>query len=117
MVRKAAWILMALPVLLPAQPPRMPRPWWDHEVNSRLNLSEAQRAQIRQIQRDFRPRMVELRNAVTKADNDLKTAFNESPVDQAKANDAIDHLAAARADLTKAVSQMDLQLRMILTAE
>ena len=38
-------------------------------------------------------------------------------MDQTKANDAINQLAAARGELTKAVSQMDLKLRMILTAQ
>lgn len=109
-------LILLAPVLLCAQP-RGPRPWWDSEVSRQLNLSDAQLKQIRQTQRDFRPRMVELRDEVTKAESDVEAAFNEDPVDQNKANDAINRLATARGELTKAVSQMDLKLRMILTPE
>lgn len=109
--------LLAIPALLCAQPPRGPRPWWDSEVAKDLNLSEAQTKQIRQTVDDFRPRMKEVRTAVNQAEKDVQTVFDTDPVDEAKANDAINRLAAARAELTKAVSQMDLKLRMTLTAQ
>lgn len=107
----------ALPVLLLAQPPRGPRPWWDGEVAKDLNLNDVQTKQIAQTLKDFRPRMFEVRAEVNKAEAAVQTAFNQDPVDQAKANDAINQLAAARGEMTKAVSQMDLKLRMILTAD
>ncbi len=111
------WCLLAIPALLCAQP-RGPRPWFlDSEVTKDLNLSDAQTKQIQQTVRDFRPRMTDVRTAVNKAEKDVETVFNEDPVDEAKANDAINRLASARADLTKAVSQMDLKLRMTLTAQ
>ena len=47
----------------------------------------------------------------------LQAAFDESPVDQAKSNAAIEHLAAARSDLFLATSQMDLKIRTVLTDE
>jgi len=105
-----------LPATLCAQFPRGPRPWWDGRLAKDLNLTDAQTKQIRQTQDDFRPRMLQLRSDVNKAESAVNALFNEDPVDQAKANDAINQLAAARAELTKAVSQMDLKLRMILTA-
>jgi Spy/CpxP family protein refolding chaperone len=110
-------LILLFPLLLCAQAPRGPRPWWNSELIKELNLSEAQAQQFRQTPLDFRPRMVELRRAVTKAETDLQAAFEEDPVDQNKANEAINRLAAARSELTKAVSQMDLKLRMILTAQ
>lgn len=100
-----------------AQPPRSPRPWWDSEVSRQINLSDAQIRQIRMTQKEFRPRMMELRDTVNKAETEVDAAFNEDPVDQAKANDAIDRLATARGELTKAVSQLDLKLRMVLTMQ
>jgi Spy/CpxP family protein refolding chaperone len=113
--------VLLIPVLLGAQlfgqPPRGPRPWWDSELTKDLNLSDAQTKQIRQTQQDFRPRMFELRAAVNKAEADLQAAFDEDPVDQNKANDAINRLAAAHSELTKAVSQMDLKIRSVLTAQ
>ncbi len=108
--------ILLIPGLLCAQP-RGPRPWWDSEVAHELNLTDAQMKQIRQTQNDFRPRMRELRDEVAQAESTVESAFNEDPVDQAKANEAINRLAAARAEVTKAVSQMDLKLRTILTAE
>jgi Spy/CpxP family protein refolding chaperone len=96
---------------------RGPRPWWDGQVAREINLTDAQTKQIRQVQRDFRQRMFETRALVDKAEAEVQAAFNEDPVDQNKANDAINRLAAARGELTKAVSQMDLKLRMVLTAK
>ena len=61
--------------------------------------------------------MSELRETWKKAEAELQTAFDESPVDQRKSNDAIEHLAAARSDLFRATSQMELKIRMVLTDE
>ena len=98
-------------------PMRGPRQWWEGDVSKNANLSDAQQKQVLQIRREFRPRMMEVQHAVNKADADVAAAFNEETVDQAKANDAINRLAAARAELTRAVSQFELKLRTVLTAE
>src|ERR1700677_4051514 len=130
------WMMVALPVVLCAQsstgsqPPAgseparstqagrgMMRPWWDSSVTRDLNLSDAQTKQIRTTVQEFRGRMMDLRETVNKAETDLQSAFNEDPVDQKKANDAIDHLVAARGELMRATSQMDLKLRTVLTAQ
>jgi len=96
---------------------RGPRPWWDGDLSKNANLSEAQQKQVLQIRGDFRPRMREVQQAVNKADAELAAAFNEEPVDQGKANDAINRLAAARAEATRTVSQCSLKLRTVLTAQ
>jgi Spy/CpxP family protein refolding chaperone len=101
----------------PTGQPRAPRPWWDAEVAKNANLSEAQQKQVKQIRHEFTPRMIEVRQAVIKADAEVAAAFNEEPVDQGKANEAINHLASARAEMTRTVSQLDLKLRTILTAQ
>jgi Spy/CpxP family protein refolding chaperone len=93
------------------------RPWWDGDLSKNANLSEAQQNQILQIRKEFRPHMREVQGAVMKADAELAAAFNEEPVDQAKANDAINRLAAARAEATRTVSQFSLKLRTVLTAQ
>ena|ERR1700674_797995 len=107
--------LMWLP--LRAQPMRGPRPWWDSKVTADLNLSDAQTKQIRATVQEFRGRMFDLRAGVNKAESDLEAVFNEDAVDQRRANDAIEHLVAARGDLMRATSQMELRLRTLLTAQ
>jgi Spy/CpxP family protein refolding chaperone len=115
------WIFLAVfvPGLLFAQGP-MPmgevcggprRPAHD------LNLSETQQKQIDGICKDSFKKMSDLRETWRKAETELQAAFDESPVDQHKSNDAIEHLTAARSDLFRATSQMELKIRTVLTDE
>ena len=104
-----ALISIALPVALLAQGPGpRPRsswwegPWWNSRLVEDVNLSEAQKNDIGAVVKDYR---------------DVEAAFDENPVDQRKATDAIERLAGARADLTRTLSQMSLKLRMVLTAD
>ena len=107
-----------LPALMVAQPPmRGPHPWWEGELAKNLNLSDVQTKQILQTREEFRGRLLEVRAAVNQAEKDFDAAINEDPVDQAKATEAINRLAAARAEATKATSDMELKFRMILTAQ
>jgi Spy/CpxP family protein refolding chaperone len=112
------WILAAtfLPGLLCAQMPmfqlcREARPVRD------VNLSEAQQKQISTVCNDSFKKISDLREGVRKAESELQGAFDESPVDQHKSNDAIEHLVAARSELFRATSQMDLKIRAVLTDE
>lgn len=82
-----------------------------------LKLNEAQQAQIASICKDSSKRIFDLRESWRKAETDLQAAFDESPVDQTKSNAAIERLVAARADLFRATSQMDLKIRTVLTDE
>jgi Spy/CpxP family protein refolding chaperone len=112
------WSLIAafLPGLLCAQMPmfevcRPARPTHD------LNLSEAQQKQILTTCKDSFKKISDLREGVRKAEGELQAAFDESPVDQHKSNDAIEHLVAARAELFRATSPIDLKIRAVLTDE
>ncbi len=98
-------------------PPLWDRPWWNNRLVQDLNLSDAQKNDIKSTLNDYRTRMMELRSAIQKADADVGSAFAENPVDQKKANDAIERLVAARADLTRSLTQMSLKLRTILTVD
>jgi len=120
------WKLLALAILIPAMLAaqggargfRGPRDWWDNPIMDGLNLNDAQRKQIQTTVREFRNRLVDARAAVNKAEGDLDDVFNnDGNVDQRRANEAIDHLAASRADLTRVVSQMTLRLRGVLTTQ
>ncbi len=126
-------LLAATPVVLFAQAPppppateaRAPRPfvswweapWWNGRAAQALNLTDSQKSDINGIVKDYRSKMMDLRSAMQKADGDVETAFSENPVDQKKAGEAIEKLAAARGDLTRTLSQMSLKMRVLLTAD
>jgi Spy/CpxP family protein refolding chaperone len=122
------WLLAAIliPGILWAQPPaRAARQgpawwestWWNGPLAQNLDLSEAQRKEIRMTVREYRGHLLDLREAAQRTDDDLDMLLNASPVDQRKASEAIDRLANARAELTRTISQMTLRLRSILTDE
>jgi Spy/CpxP family protein refolding chaperone len=92
-------------------------PWWNSPIVQELNLTDAQRADIRATVRDQRNRLIDLRSSVIKAEQDLEDVFSETTVDQKKANEAIERLATSRADMTRTLSQMSLKIRAILTPE
>lgn len=111
-------LILVVPAMLHAQGPRGGFfPWWDGPIASGLDLSDAQRAQIRSVIREYRGRMLEVRDAVQKAETDLDEVFNEDSVDQRRGAEAIDRLVKARADMTKSVSEMSLRMRAILTPQ
>jgi Spy/CpxP family protein refolding chaperone len=91
--------------------------WWDSPLANGLNLSEAQNKQIRSIVAEYRTRLIDLRANEQKAQGDFEDIFNDAPADQKRANDAIDRLGNARAEMTKVISQMSLRMRNVLTAE
>lgn len=109
--------LALLPGALLAQLPRNMYAWWDSPVARDLNLTDAQTRQIRQTVREYRRRLVDARANVEKAEIDLEDVFNEEQVDQKRGQEAVERLAAARAELTKALSEMSLRLRGVVTLE
>jgi len=113
------WALFAafLPGVLSAQMMPMGEVCRQGRPARDLNLSEVQQKQISAICKDSFKKVFDLREAWKKAEADLQSAFDESPVDQAKSNNAIERLAAARSDVFRATSQMDLKIRMVLTDE
>jgi Spy/CpxP family protein refolding chaperone len=113
-----ACVILAVPAALSAQGPHSGiYPWWDSPMVSGLDLTDAQRTEIRSVIREYRGRMVEVRDAVQKAEADLDQVFNEDTVDQRRGSEAIDHLTKARADMTKSVSEMSLRMRAVLTTQ
>lgn len=112
------WMILAIPSALLAQgPPGGFFPWWDSPLASGLELTDAQRLQIRSVTGEYRGRMMEVRDAVRKAETDLDAVFNEDTVDQRRGSEAIDRLTKARADMTKAVAEMSLRMRAVLTPQ
>ncbi len=92
-------------------------PWWNSPLVQNLDLNESQQKEIRTTVREYRGHLMDLREAVQRADNDLQVVLDQSSLDQRKANEAIDRLATARGELTRTISQMTLRLRTILTNE
>jgi Spy/CpxP family protein refolding chaperone len=91
--------------------------WWSRPAIKDLNLSRPQMREMRETMQEYRPRLLEARAAVQKAEEDLESEFNHDPVDMQKANAAIDRLVTARADLTRTLSRMGLKLRTVLTVQ
>jgi Spy/CpxP family protein refolding chaperone len=92
-------------------------PWWDRPISKGLNLTDAQQQQIRKTVREYRDRLIEARAAVQKAEGDLQDVFDEDTIDMKRGTMAIDNLANARQTLVRTVSELDLRLRAVLTAQ
>jgi Spy/CpxP family protein refolding chaperone len=114
---KWLWLAAAFPLVLSAQSGRSLFPWWDNPLSRDLNLNDTQRTQIQAVVKEYRNRLVDERAAVEKAEGELEDAFSEDTVDQRRAAEAIDHLTAARGELTKSLAQMSLRMRTVLTVQ
>ena len=100
-----------------AQLPKGTYAWWSSPVVQNLNLSDEQRKQIRETIKDYRPRLLELRAAIERAETELDREFNQPNVDTHRATESIDRFASAHGDLTRTLSQMSLKLRTVLKPE
>jgi Spy/CpxP family protein refolding chaperone len=116
-VKRLVLVLMLSAGAMIAQPQRGFFAWWDSPVARDLNLKEEQNKQIREVVSSYRNKLIDQRSAMEKAEGDLEDIFNDDKIDQRKANDAVDRLANARADMSRTFSQMSLKLRTILTTE
>lgn len=111
-------LLLLVAGSLGAQMPKGIYAWWSRpEIRRDLNLTPQQQRQIQATMRGYRPRLIDIRAEVEKAEIDLQVQFDHDPVDEGKANQAIDRLIAARSDLTRTLSELSLKLRMVLTEQ
>ena len=92
-------------------------PWWEMGFTRDLNLSEQQQQQIREILRENLSKMIDMRAALEKAEGEVEDLFEDQSVDQRKANEVVDHVVAARSNMTRHFTMMSLQMRKILTNE
>jgi Spy/CpxP family protein refolding chaperone len=90
--------------------------WWDQPVVRDLGLSEEQNKKIRATVAESRDRLIQLRSAADKAEAALQQIMDEEKVDLRRGREAIDQVVAARAEMMRAVAQMSLKLRAILTS-
>jgi len=113
---RATALALVLSVCGLAQMPRGIYAWWSRpELAKDLNLSPAQRQQIRATVQQYRPHLLNVRSEVNRAEQELAVQFDRNPVDPAKANEAIARLVDARSDLTRTLSELSLKLRLVLT--
>jgi Spy/CpxP family protein refolding chaperone len=110
-----AWMLAGC---LFAQMPKGIYAWWSRpEIAKDLNLTPAQRQQIRVTVQQYRPHLLNVRSEVNRAEQELADQFNHEPIDPAKTNEAIERLVDARSDLTRTITQLSLKLRLVLTEQ
>ncbi len=102
---------------LSAQLPRRFYAWWSSPVVQDLNLSPEQQRRVRQTLREYRPHLQDIRTAVDGAEQDVEEQFNADPIDPQRVDKAIERLIAARAELTRTLTQMSLKLRTVLTQQ
>ena len=108
-------VLAAAPAI--AQPARNFFPWWDMPVARDLNLRDDQQKQIREITREYRGKLIDLRGQVEKTELELEDLFDEDNFDTQRAIQVSDKLAASRTELTRAFATMNARLRGVLTAQ
>jgi Spy/CpxP family protein refolding chaperone len=114
---RVAVLALVLALLAPAQLPRGFYPWWDQPIARDLNLSDAQKAEIKVAIREYRTKLIEQRAALEKAEVELQYLFDDDSVDSKRANQAIEDLALARLNLTRTFSQLFLRVRLVLTPQ
>jgi Spy/CpxP family protein refolding chaperone len=114
-MRRAILMLLVAAAPLGAQMPKGIYAWWNRpEIRRDLDLTQQQERRIRDTVKQFRPHLNDVRVAVERAEVDLQAEFDRNPVDQARANQAIGRLIEARSDLTRTLSELSLQLRIVL---
>ena len=115
---RAAFLVLALSVCALAQLPKGFYAWWSRpEITRNLNLTPAQRQQIRGTVMQYRPHLLNVRAEVIRAEQTLADEFNRNPVDPTRAQEAIARLVDARSDLTRTLSELSLKLRLVLTEQ
>jgi hypothetical protein len=92
-------------------------PWWNSPVVTDLGLSQSQTQNIRQIVRSYRPRLLDARNNVQKAEGDLEDLLNDPDNVAEGAESIIKRVADARAVSARVFLEMSVQLRRVLTMD
>lgn len=118
MAPRSILLMLLWSACLFAQMPKGIYAWWNRpEIVRDLNLTQAQRQQIRATVQQYRPHLLNVRSEEARADQELAEQFNREPIDAAKANDAIERLVDARSDLTRTLTQLSLKLRLVLSEQ
>ena len=120
---KTTWLaglLIALTLVAGEAGAQMSRsffPWWEMPFTRDLNLNDTQRQQIREILRENRAKMIDLRAALEKAEGEVEDLFEDANSDPKRAAEVVDRMVAARDNMTRHFTLMSLQMRRLLTNE
>jgi Spy/CpxP family protein refolding chaperone len=118
MTQVVAAIVFAVVAAMPAAAQnRSNFAWWNSAVVSDLNLSDAQRKQIHDTVSSYRPKLIDARAEMRKAQGELQDLLNSEHVDPAQAAPVVDKLAKAQAESTRVFTEMSLRLREVLTLD
>lgn len=106
---------------VPAQAEQLQLPpgkWWENErVQARVNLSEEQRQQIRDLVYDHAHRMIDLAANVRKAELELKDLADQSDFDPSTVRSAFNRFQKARQQLEAERFELLLSIRQTLSTE
>jgi Spy/CpxP family protein refolding chaperone len=92
--------------------------WWNSPIAAEIcGLTPAQTQKIRQIVRSYRPRLLDARNNMQKAELDLEDIFNDAEVNTQAAQPVIERVAAARAASSRVFLEMSVEVRNVLTID
>ncbi len=91
--------------------------WWNTPVVNDLNLSDAQRKQIRETVSSYRSRLIDARAAVQKAQGELQDLLGSEHIENAQVDAVADKLAKAQAESVRVFTEMSLHVRAVLTLD
>jgi Spy/CpxP family protein refolding chaperone len=97
--------------------PRAYFPWWEGRLSDEVNLSQEQRAKIRDVQREYRDEMIDQRADLEKAEARFADLLASEDISDAEAEAAVAELVAARGAVTRSLTEMSIELRRVLTTE
>lgn len=115
-MRRTLLMLLGLCGGLMAQGPMM-FPWWDSPIARDLNLTEEQNGQVRSIVNEYRTKLTQLRTTIDTAETMLRNVMDEEQFDPRRAQDAAERSILARAELSRAASEMSIRIRQVLTTK
>lgn len=117
MIRILVLLLTLLPAALIAQPSRSFFPWWEMEFTRDLTLTDQQQQQIREILRQNRTKMIDLRAAQEKAEGEVEDLFEEESADLRRSSEVVERFVNARGEMTRHFTMLSIQMRKILTKD
>jgi Heavy-metal resistance len=115
----------------PATPPRPPKgqhgrmmmrremgKWWqDADIVSKLQLTDAQVAQLNQVFFDHKMKLIDYGADMEKQDLKLQTLLDEDQPNESQVSSQVDQVLAARGKLEREFTMMNLNLRKQLSLE